>query len=337
MKLQPLALAFALTTLPAQEPFKVSDYVPNDYRVVMRADLKAMRDQGIWDELENGAMKMLLAAMERESGFALVALDRVMMVASFAADAPPRHDPDRIVIMEGNAQLELPHSATRNTNYQPAKIGGHDVLVHSQSSWLYFQPRPEVRIEGARAALEPMLSGKPSAGQPCADILSLRSTRKDSLVEMAFDLTIPTLRDETIGKLFADTEWPEGQAPQFLYARMHAIGDADDPHFGVELVLRHVGDGDGVAVTEKAIDGLLAKVAAEPKLKMVQQLLAKLERTRDRGDLILKLDLGRARDAGGKLAMAMMATMTTSTEVQAAQVAPAPPPPPKPADPAKKQ
>ncbi|HEX5051227.1 MAG TPA: hypothetical protein VFZ65_05610 [Planctomycetota bacterium] len=330
MKLALAPFVLALTALPAQQPFRISDYLPNDYRCMMRVDLKAMRDQGIWDDFESGAMKMMIGSLEREAGFPLASLDRVMQIATFAPDAAPRQDPDRLVTLEGNAPLER----RNDPNYTSEKIGGHDVLVHAQSQWLCFQPRPEVRIEGARVLLEPVLAGKPNAGAPCADILSLQSTRKHNLIEFAFDLTVPMLREESLGKLFAGVEWPDGQAPRFLYGCVHALGEADDPHFGVQIVVRHLTAGDGLAATEKALDGLLAKVAAEPKLRMVHDLLAGLERSRDHGDLILKVDLGRTRDAAGKLAMAMMAMTTTRTEEVKVMVAP---PPPAPPDPAKKQ
>jgi hypothetical protein len=133
------------------------------------------------------------------------------------------------------------------------------------------------------------------------------------------------MQQEVLGKLFEDVEWPDGDAPRFLYGRLHDTGDADDPHVAIEVVLRHVDDGEGIAVTEKALDALIAQAKANPKAVAARPMLDAIERSRDRGDLVLKLDLGRARDAVGKLAMiAMPLLMPQEIEQRAAPPAPAP-------------
>lgn len=321
----------ALSSLAAQQPFKASDWLPDDYRNFVQVDLKALRDQGVWDELESSALKMLFTMMEKEAGFALTALDRVTQVAMFPADAPPGQDAQRVVVLEGNEELPVPERIARSTSYQPAKVGEFEVM-RSVRDWLFFRPRPEVQVEGDLAVLQHTLEGKPGLGAPCADILSLRSTRKTSLIEFAVDLTAELPRQQVLGKLFAGHEWPAGDAPQLVYGRLHGTGDADDPHVVCEVVLRHLKAGEGLATTAKALDELFAKAQEVPQAAMLRPLIAAIERSTDHGDLILKLDLGRARDAAGKLAMAMAPLLLAGERVEAQNVpaVPAPAPPPAP-------
>lgn len=325
-------LVLALASLTAQQPFQASNWLPDDYRNLVRVDLKALRDRGIWDELESSALKMMLGMLEQEAGFRLGALDRLTQVVVFPPDAEPQQEPARVIVLEGNEELDVPPRIAGNASYQTDTIGGVEVR-RSARDWVFFRPRPDVQIEGDLAVLQPALAGKPYLGAPCADILSLRSTRKDPLLEFAVDLTAAQAKRQVLDTLFKGTEWPEGGAPQYLYGRMHATGDADDPRVHLEVVLRHLHEGEGIAATDKALEAMLAAAAANPKAALVRPFLTAIERSRDRGDLILKLDLGRAREAAGKLGTIMPFLMVTTAEEQIAPATPAPAAPP----PAKKQ
>jgi hypothetical protein len=235
------------------------------------------------------------------------------------------------MVFEGNTSLGTPDRVANSSAYEAQRIGEFDVMVtETDRAWVFFRPRPEVQVEGALSLLEPLLTGPRNPGGPCPDVLSLQSTRERRLIEVGLDLGERAMRDEVLGKLFADTEWPDGGAPRVLYGRVHDHGDADDPHVMIEVVLRHVDDGDGMAVTEKALDALIASAKANPKAVAARPMLAAIERSRDRGDLILKLDLGRARDAVGKLAMTLMPLLIPAEiEARAAPAAPAAPEPKK--------
>src|SRR5262245_62758789 len=66
----------ACAALPAQSPLTAKSFLPSDYRNVVYANLAAMRDKGIWDELEASVLKAVFQQMEKEAGFELRALDR---------------------------------------------------------------------------------------------------------------------------------------------------------------------------------------------------------------------------------------------------------------------
>jgi hypothetical protein len=97
-------------------------------------------------------------------------------------------------------------------------------------------------------------------------------------------------------------DWPEDDMPQLLGARLLATGDEDDPHLTVEAVLRHQKAGDGIKVTEALSDGLLEKFRANPQMRLLRPLLKKVVKEVDGTDLVLRLDLGRVRNAVGHLA-----------------------------------
>ncbi|MFO1077658.1 MAG: hypothetical protein U1E73_08015 [Planctomycetota bacterium] len=318
-----LATAFLIPGLTAQAPFKATDYLPDDYRMFVKVDLAALRDQGVWEGLEAGPVKMVFGMMEKEAGFALDALDRVTLCAVFeeGRDENDRRDPNRIVVLEGNQPLGVPDSVANNSSWHKEAIGGQEIWRLASHEEVFFQPRPEVRVEGSLALVKAPLEGKPHQGMPCADVLSLQSTRKQAFVHYGIDAAAPMVKREMLGKIFEGVEWPEGDAPQYLYGRVYATGEQDDPHVGLEVVVRHKNEGAGLATTEKALDALFAKVAANPQMMIVKGLLANVQRKRDRGDLVLTLDLGRTRDAAGKIAMIAMPLMMVGTTPQAAEVA----------------
>jgi hypothetical protein len=268
------ATTLALASLTAQQPFRASDYLPQDYRNFQRIDLKALRETGIWEELRTSALQMMLGAVEKEAGFELEALDRVTQVAVVAQQSEQRRDPDRVMVFEGNTSLGTPDRVANTSAYEAQRIGVFDVMVtETDRAWVFFRPRPEVQVEGALSLLEPLLTGPRNPGGPCPDVLSLQSTRERRLIEVGLDLGERAMRDEVLGKLFADTEWPDGGAPRVLYGRVHDHGDADDPHVMIEVVLRHVDDGDGMAVTVKAHDALIASAKANPKAVAARPML----------------------------------------------------------------
>jgi hypothetical protein len=331
-----LVSSFLVLTLAAQTtakppaPLTAKAFLPDDHRHVACADLAAMRTRGIWDELEVSVMKMIFSQLEREIGFPLASLDRVTMVAALPDGIGGNQLPKQIVVFEGNAPLPL-HD--RVAGWPMETIANHEVRRRPNGRDLLVQPRPELYVEGLEEWVRRPLEGQPYTGAPCADVMSLLSGRADQLAYFAIDITHPQLKNNLLAKLFPDVEWPEGEAPTFLCLRVLVLGDADDPHLGIEAVLRHAREGEGVTISEKAADAFLAGLPKIPEMRAALPVLKKVEKKRDHGDLVYGVDLGRARDAIGHLATLAVPIFTPRMEsmerrVGAEAPVPAPPPPP---------
>ncbi|MCA8973800.1 MAG: hypothetical protein KDC98_03725 [Planctomycetes bacterium] len=322
MRLLPLAVVAGATFLVAQEPFRARDFLPDDYNSTAFLDLAALRDTGVWDELDNGVLRLLLQKIEREAGFELALLDRMTIVMQPPEAGDKVQQLRQITILEGNAPLAVPDRIAGSRSYGDDIIG--DYVVKRRQAFddeVFLRPRPEVQILGSTAMLRPRLEGKPATGRPCADILSLLSGKRGSLFHLVVHLGNATVKRRFLGGLFPDAQWPAGDEPQYLMLRLCAEGDEDDPRIGVEAVVRHAVVGEGVVASEKALDLALAKVADRARLRSLQPLLAKLERKLDRGDLVLRLDLGRAREASSWL-MRLVVPLLTADEVAASEPQP---------------
>lgn len=325
--LLPLLLAapsLAQATLPARA------FLPDEHRNVICADLAAMRACGVWDELETSALKLVFAAMERELGFALGALDRVTSVFEVREGGMVGQGA-RVTVFEGNRPLDVPASVAELWTLE--RTG--EIEVRRRGEDVFVRPRPEIHVEGSEQLVQPVLDGKPHGGMPCPDVLSLLSGRGDQLAWMVVDLASPQLAERVLDPLFPGVEWPERDEPRFLCLRLVATGDADDPRLGIEAVLRHPTPGDGLKTSVEAATALLERWRAMPQLRAVRPLLQRVRQHTDAGDLVLSLDLGRARDGVGQLAMLGLPLFSTvqSEPVLVVEAESEPPP----AEPKKKQ
>ncbi|MFY9341609.1 MAG: hypothetical protein WAT39_03915 [Planctomycetota bacterium] len=325
-----LASFLVVPTLLAQTapPLTARSFLPDDHRYVAHADLAAMRTRGIWDELEVSVLKMVFKQMEKEIGFPLAALDRATMVAELATEGEgmgPRTP--QVVVFEGNAPVKAHHRFL--TSWSAETIGSHEVRRRPGGDDLLVQPRPELQVQGPEQWLRPVLEGKPNHGMPCADVMSLLSGRAGQLAYFVMDVQNALLKKSMIDKLLPGVDWPEGEAPTFVCLRLLVLGDADDPHLGIEAVLRHGKEGEGIARSQPAIDAWLAKLREEPTLRAALPILKKVQQKRDRADLVVSVDLGRARDAVGHLAALALPLFTPRVMEQEVRAEAVPPPAPE--------
>lgn len=99
-----------------------------------------------------------------------------------------------------------------------------------------------------------------------------------------------------VARLFPGAEWPADGGLTHLLLRLRSVGDAGDPHLEVEAVLRHSKAGDGVGITARAAAAWLQRAKDDPQFRAVRELWGSLVQEVDGTDLVLRLDLGRARD-----------------------------------------
>ena len=300
-----VALAATCGALPAQEKkFAPRDFMIPNYENLMFADLKSMRDREIWEELESSAIKLVFAEMERELGFSLDDLDRVTASMTFASakEGGMSTGPvDTVRILEGNKALPV-HKSMAGNRWQSEQIGAYKVWRRSSGGEdLFVQPCDTMQVWGTSAALLPALQKKRVA-LPSAEVMSFLSGRDATLACFVFGLDHPETKERFLDRMLGGAEWPEDDMPNLLGARLLATGDAEDPHLTIEAVLRHKKAGDGLKVTDELADKLLEKFRAEPRLRMIKPLLKQLVKKTDGTDLVLRLDLGRVRNAVGHLA-----------------------------------
>lgn len=321
-----LVSVFAAVVLPAQDDARVRPWLPDGYRNLASVDLALLRDRGVWEELQLSVLGATFGSMEKELGFPLAALDKVLMVASLAESAPESQE---VRLLVGNR--ELPDKVRNMASYHQEKVGRHDVWVRDSYRRDYFlRPEPELQVFGSAPALDAILDGQAHGGLPCPDVMSLLARPSTTFACFVLDVSTPVLRTRMMRSMFPDTTWPEGHEPTFFCVRGLITGDADDPHLAVEATMRHAKAGEGLQVTAKAIDAVLERLAAEPTLRTLAALLKKAERQQLRSDYVLTLDLGRARAAAGNLAMLVLPLFAPMRVEQVAPRAAAPVPEPAP-------
>lgn len=334
MRRLPITSILIAATAAAQAPIPPQRFLPSDYKNAVHVDLEAMRDQGIWEDLEASVLKMAFGQIEKECGFPLARLDRLTMVADPGEPGGPASRVQEIAVFEGNAELGQPGDLARGS-WQEDRIGAFDVRRSGGfRERLFLQPRPDLQVRGTADPLAALLVDEAHRGLPSADVMSLTSGRGKKLAWFVIDLTHPMLQSAVLDRLAPDADWPADGAPTFLCASVVATGEADDPHVAVEAVLRHAKAGEGVAVTEQAAKAFLARLAEDPQMRMVKPLLQKVDQRTEGADLVLRLDLGRARDAVGQLATLAMPLFPRAVAAQPAQVeeievVEEPPPPPQ--------
>ncbi|MBK8098088.1 MAG: hypothetical protein IPK26_13335 [Planctomycetes bacterium] len=273
-----------------------------DCEQLMFLDLKQLREREIWDELQATAIGLALPGLERELGGPIADLDRAFVNSVWRGDGKP---PQTLTILQGNQGLGLPESITRNQAWKRDAIGEYPVFVRQrgEDADLVATPRPELRIEGARDLIAPVLEGKPWNGKPGADVQSLLSGRGEHVAYLVVTTTDQTVRQRTFGRLFGEVEWPDDDVPTHLLFRVRITGERDDPHLEIEAVIRHRLGKAGLEASEAAAKKLFEELQTHPRFAALKTLWQSIELRREAQDLVARKDLGRTRQAVGTLAL----------------------------------
>ena len=341
-----LVSTLAVVGLTAQEKIDPRSFMVHDYTNVASADLALMRKLEIWDELEASALKLAFAKVEQELGFSLSALDVLTMTMDFPSEEQREQGARsmRQFVLQGNAALSLPTSMS--DSYEASAHGAFTVY---ESQWnsksAMVMPTAKMLVIGDAEVIKSGLDGKRKPGLPSADVMSLSAARGHRLAYLVADLRQQASRRTFLDGLFEGSEWPEGDEPTFIAGKVLATGDEDDWHVALEVVLRHAQVGRGVAASDAAIDALLKRGMEMPQLRLFHKILKSAEKQTQGSDVVVRVDLGRARDAIGNLAMVVAPLMMFGSDAGAAPVEVAPdaapdaapaqveePPPPPPAE-----
>lgn len=335
--LSPFVGLFAVASVLAQQPVAVKAFFPDGYDTVLCADLASMRERGILDDLDATALKLVLPRIEKEIGFPIACLDRATMVVEPRVAGGKSNGLRRLVLFEGNAPLSIPDRIAHG-QYAAEHVAGRELHRNEISTWSVFaQPQPMLQVMGHEDFVVPVLEGKKGPGMPSPDVMSLLSGRPDSLAYSLLGLSDAEARAKLLADVFEGTTWPADDEPTHILMRLHAVGEADDPHIEFEVVLRHRKVGDGIVASEAAVDAFVARFRKEGPMVSLRPVLKNVQKRRDRGDLCASVDLGRTRDAVGHLATIASQFLLAGADVAQAAAAPVPAPvPPEPPQPPKK-
>lgn len=326
-----VTFTFCLAVAYGQQAPTALGFCFPDYDNVVDVDLKQLRESGVWDDLGASALKLALGRFDDEMGFRLEHADRLLAVVRVLPKDEDRSRPghEDVVLFEGNRELPWPKESHETHETQ---IGAGLLRGYSENSSRVSGRIGKLALVGHRSAIEPVLQGKPHNGMPCADVMSLQSDRRGLLAFGAFRLAPETPPNEALQQALPDVEWPADDQPTFVAFRLRIKGDELDPRLDLEMVLRHAKVGDGLGLSEHAVDAALARVAAMPQVRMFAPLLKKVERTRSGTDAMWRVDLGRSREAAGTVGtlLGMMFVPWSVESVQAARAAAAAEPIPAP-------
>ncbi|MEC8652750.1 MAG: hypothetical protein VXY92_09325 [Planctomycetota bacterium] len=291
-------------------PLQARNFHFDEYRTVIRLDMKAIRDTGVWDELLAGGAKVVSQLVRDELGFDLDVLDRL---STTRRAVEGRAMSDHVLVMEYNADVGVP-PAYGSDRYRVSAVGPYTLHVDSRGHESMVMPSARMLVVGGEQRLREILGGKPRAGLPSADVMSLTAGKQGTLAEFVVDLAQdPWLMKDIEGALQdvnaaqgvnAAIAWPEGASPELVSGRVSAVGDEDDPHLLLEVVFRHGAASSGLEVTERAVAAGIAALKKTPEARMFWPLLNKVEYKRSVTDGIWRVDLGRARSFGGIAATA---------------------------------
>src|SRR5262249_44930721 len=97
---------------PSATHLAARDFALEDCECIAFADLAQLREREIWRLLRASVLMLVLPQLEREAGFPLEHLDRMMLQVRMPADDVPEtpHNVSTTCVLEGNAGLGLPDS-----------------------------------------------------------------------------------------------------------------------------------------------------------------------------------------------------------------------------------
>ncbi|MCK5941539.1 MAG: hypothetical protein KAI24_06190 [Planctomycetes bacterium] len=316
-----LALASVGFAQQQQQP-TARDFLFSGFENTMSVNLKAMREREIWDELEVSALKLAFRQIEKEAGFELDAVDRFTLAVKVPKDSKDVvRDTLEVYVTEGNRPLSLPPRVS-GRNWESREVAGKTVRYREryESGRIFYVPHPHVQVEGSWTLLRPILEKDGHRGLPSPDVMSLLSGRDDRLAYAVGSMEHPSVRAQ-FGAMLGDPEWPTDDEPRFFGLQVLVRGDRDDPHLVVEAALRHARVGDGLAISKQGAEQLLAKLVDDQRLMSLRKVLKAAQFEVDGTDLVLRLDLGRVRNAVGQLAALLLPLMTPQEDKPAGQPA----------------
>ncbi|MGK0156619.1 MAG: hypothetical protein ACI9SE_003588 [Neolewinella sp.] len=323
-----VAVCFALFPLPTlrsqAKPPAARHFLFDEYRTVIHANIKLLRDTGVWDEVSIGTMKLMISLLEKQMAFSMDQLDRVTLVQAPLAEAGKelamQQSLQQITTLEGHGDLGDPDANGNERRYQEEQVGDYRLLLGQWSSDAVVQVSPQLRVYGPTELLKSVLAGKPRAGLPSADVLSFTAGKKNLLAYLVADVKNHRQPRESLEQILPDAAWPEDDKPTHMCVRVLATGDEDDPHMMLEWAVRHGKDGGGLIATEKAVAAALDRLLKMKEARILRPLLKKVESERDGTDAVWRVDLGRARQAMGMVGtLAPFMLFASASETQPVQ------------------
>ena len=311
-------LSLSLTPLLAQQ-LSGADFVIPDTQTRIAIDLAAVRELGVWTELETSVLGPVLKRIEKELGFPLAGLDRFGVSLLQPAGAGPLGG-KQVLVWEGNRELAVPEFYV-DAPWQAERIDEFEVRRRSRTRGeeLFVKVNPALLVHGQADCVELVLRGKQRATPMPPDLQSLLSGRERRLGWIVLDLASEAARNRFLVQVLGAelSAWPASGLPTHLSAQILVAGEAAEPHLQVRVVLRHGKDDDAVAVSQRALDSRVGKMREDARLQRIQPLLAGAAAVRDATDAVVQVDFGPVHDAVAGIATLLLPVLGRGSEVDA--------------------
>lgn len=337
MRTAPILVLFALcaTVIAQTAPtLTARSFHLDDYRTMLSLDLKSLRDTGVWEELRVSGVAAVVRPFQQDMGFELDQLDRLLWTQGALGEGRGLCE---VMTLEGNAPLGAPRDIARG-GYEVEKVRSQDLYKDRWSGEALVMPAPNLHVYGPEAALRSVLTGAPRRGLPSPDVMAFTAGARKILFYGVVDLELKADPLERLEALMSEEldgmAWPAGDAPTTMGCRVTAVGDEDDPHMLLEVIVRHATSSEGLALTERAGDAAIEKLKKLPQARLFRPQLARVEYERRGTDATWQVDLGRARTVGGMLTLLSPLLVVEFTveralrHVQILEAVEEPPPPP---------
>ena len=311
-----LFAASCSVALPAQRQApKAQHFLFDGYTTAMSLDMKKMRDRGVWDEIgAQPGLKLVFKMVEAQYGFSLDSLNQAMIVRMRKGPGQSAQGSVEVSFVETDVAMK---PGRDQEDMVRVEAGDYTMLA---SPWdedsVEAQVTPKLRVFGSMDIIHSVLEGQRMTGVPSGDVMSLTVGQEDLLGYAVLDFGDRAIQED-VTDLLGEPDWAEDDKPTFLAVRLSTQGDDDDPHLKLEVVVRHGKDGEGLVVSEKAVNERLKELMAVKEARLFLPLLKQIQHKRDRTDAIWSVDLGRARDFGGTVSMLAPLLMVTRASQQA--------------------
>lgn len=297
------ALSLLASGLDAQETssgYRVTQFVPQEYRGEGMVDRLRLEELEIWDGLARSPVfGMMNGRLESTMGFALEDVDSLRMYPGPQVEGRRGYRGTLMVLRGERLSLEGFVDSDQQKVVQEERGGLETLRVGSpwdDDPMYWLQPEPGVLVMGDAYIVEPVLDGeRKGVGVPHAGLMPLQAGR-GILAQFAFHM-------------------PEGSADEEVRVPIPDL-DPEDPMHGMLIRLSETGDGEAVTldvvlefaqadgnapkVIEMAKAGL-EQLEQHPQFAAMKSLWQGIEFEHDGKQARAKLLMGDARATTAKL------------------------------------
>jgi len=304
LAISPLLLGCGL----AAQALTPESFRPESPQAEIRIAFDVLKERGIWEELEHSLLAPMLKMAEANLGFGIGQLDDFRIWIRVPADeSGQRQRVKRVFVMSGD--IGWPKDTE---DWDVSRVGDFEAKSQRESD-IMVKIGEGMLVQGSRELIEPMVLGKTRPGLPGAEQMSMLAARHPALLHLYADLVAARQSNGDFGFL-TEVDYPEDDPAAHLTIRLAAIGDdEDEQRLELQAMVRHPKGEAGLRVTQQAAKEWIEELESHQQLAGLKHIWSAIEFETKGADLIAKLDLGRPRDAIGKIAQIAVPFFTLQT------------------------